>query len=283
MDSAGIAGIGQQIERLSKQAYAPQIISVNGSGMPVVVEDGKIVARPDLAKIPDVLLRPQKRDEKADILTIDSFIAYVNRHKQAKSVLLSNHLTNAFRAIIDYEDDAGVLNKAHQAALALQKTIAFESWEEHADEQMTPEDFALFLEANAGDVTNPSAAEMMQIATGIRATKDVEFESKVKLENGAYTFRYKEEVKGSYQDGQTEVPTSFRIAVVIYRGQTEAYSLECKLRYRVNAGGLVLWYSIPLLERALEDAFNSVKKQIADGVNSKPGNTGELEMFDAKL
>ena len=96
-----------------------------------------------------------------------------------------------------------------------------------------------------------------------------------RLDNGAFHFAYKEEIKGTYQDGSAEVPASFYLGVVPYRGMADAYKIEAKLRYRVSQRGLELWYAVPELDRLLERAFEEVKANIAE-------NTG-LKVLDGSI
>jgi uncharacterized protein YfdQ (DUF2303 family) len=260
--------IGDQIERLStlleqsKSALDLAAKTAVLNGMQVTFEGGAIVRREDLE------IRPPFRVENVELASVDSYIAYVNRAKRStlKSVTFSDESNGFFCTVFDYEDDSGILRGDHQAKLTLEHTRSFNAWHGAMNKKMSQEDFALFLEENASDIVEPAAAQMIAVAQQLRATTEASFESKVNLNNGSVTFNYAEETKGSTQNGQAEVPSSFFIGVTVYRGMTEAYKIECKLRYRIANGKLVLWFSIPQLGKALEDAFAGIKKQIGDGV-----------------
>lgn len=237
---------------------------------PVVRElDGSVIS------LEQYLPRPTRIREKATLTSVGSFIDYVNLHKNGASVIIADQDSNRFGVVIDYHDESGANNKDHRGGLVLEQTTGLKNWVQQHKKPMNQEQFGIFLEENAGDIVDPAAATMIQVATSLRAIKSVDFESKVALDNGAFTFAYKEEIKGSYQDGKAEVPSSFFLGLVPYRGMADAYKIEAKLRYRISQTGLSLWYAIPDLERLLEKAFEEVKASIAEA-------TG-LKVFDGNL
>lgn len=254
--------------RLASLATAPTTLD-DTLAYPVARElDGTVVS------LESHLPRPVRIREKASLTSVSSLIDYCNLHKNASSILLADQDTNWFGAVIDYHDDRAN-NKDHRASLTLEQTTGLKNWIGQHKKPMNQEQFGIFLEENAGDIVDPAAATMIQVATSLRAIKSVDFESKVALDNGAFTFAYKEEIKGSYQDGKAEVPASFFLGIVPYRGMSDAYKIEAKLRYRISQSGLQLWYAIPDLERLLEKAFEEVKGVLAE-------KTG-LRVFDGKL
>jgi len=62
------------------------------------------------------------------------------------------------------------------------------------------------------------------------------------------------------------VPANFYLALTPYRGMSDAFKVEAKLRYRISKseGGLKLHYAIPDLERVMERAYDDVLKLIAE-------------------
>jgi uncharacterized protein YfdQ (DUF2303 family) len=220
------------------------------------------------------LPRPSRIRERATLFSVQSLIDYANLHKNDASIILADQDNTSLTVVVDYHDGKAN-NRDHTGGLKLEYTTGLKAWISHHKKQMNQEQFGLFLEENAVDIVDPAAATMIQVATSLRAIKSTDFESKVRLDNGAFTFAYKEEIKGTYQDGTAEVPASFFLGVVPYRGMPEAYKIEAKLRYRVSQGGLTLWYAIPDLERLLEKAFEEVKSQVGEA-------TG-LKVFDGKL
>ena len=240
-----------------------------GLAIPVIMGENR-----EVKSLEAFLERPVRIRENAKLTSVGSFIDYVNLHKNASSIILAEESTNSFKVIIDYHD-GHPNNLSHKGQLTLAHTTGMSAWIENHKRKMNQEEFGLFIEENSVDIVDPAAATMLQVATSLRAIKSTDFESKVRLDNGAFHFAYKEEIKGTYQDGSAEVPASFYLGVVPYRGMADAYKIEAKLRYRVSQRGLELWYAVPELDRLLERAFEEVKANIAE-------NTG-LKVLDGSI
>jgi uncharacterized protein YfdQ (DUF2303 family) len=237
---------------------------------PVIINNNR-----ELVSLESFLPRPIRIREQAKLKSVGSFIDYVNLHKNASSIITANEDTNQFKVIVDYHDSVGPNYSQHTGTLTLERTTPMKAWLDANGRKMGQEAFGLFIEENAADIVDPAAAVMLQVATELRAIKSVDFESKVALDNGAFVFAYKEDVKGTLRDGQTSVPQTFKIGVTPYRGMSEAYGVTARLRYRVRPDGLEMWYSITELDRLLETAFNEVRDTIANG-------TG-LKVFDGSI
>lgn len=237
---------------------------------PVIIDNNRSVI-----SLEPLLARPIRIREQAKLTSVGSFVDYVNLHKNANSIITADEEKNTFKVIVDYHDEQGANNRQHTGALTLERTTPMKVWLEANKRKMSQEQFGLFIEENAADIVDPAAAVMLQVATELRAIKSVDFESKVALDNGSFVFSYKEDVKGSTRDGQTAVPQTFKIGIVPYRGMSEAYGVTARLRYRVSAQGLEMWYVITELDRVLETAFNEVRDTIATG-------TG-LKVFDGSI
>lgn len=256
------------VERLTR--WATSVAVVDGIATPFARDgEGNIVS------LEHLLARPLRIREQASLHTVSSFIDYVNLHKRDGSVVVADEESGAISAIIDYHDASGPSWAGHRAHVRLQKTTGMANWSGQAGRKMSQEQFGLFVEENAADIVEPAAATMMQIATEMRAHKKVDFDSKVQLDNGSFVFAYKEDVKGTFQDGKQEIPSTFQLGLIPYKGMPDAYKIEAKLRYRINGSALELWFALPTLERAMELAFDDVRKQVAAG-------TG-LKVLDGKL
>lgn len=248
-------------------------------GLTIVPELAVPIARNadgNLESLAAFLPAPVRIVENALLKSVTSFTDYINRHKSDASVVTADEDAVRFGFIADYHGkDGKAAWKGHTGALTLQKTTAMKNWQAAANRKMNQTDFALFIEENSADINDPSAAVMMQIATEMKAHKKVDFDSKVNLDNGSFVFAYKEDVAGSFQNGQQKVPADFTLAITPFKGMPQAYKVAAKLRYKIDAGSLILWFSIPALDRLFEQAFAEVKEQIAKAV--------ELPVFDGSI
>lgn len=259
------------IERLTRLTAGP-LPRAEAIASLFVVQDAE--GNPHTVDLEQFAARPRHLVETFAATSVAGFIDYINRHKGAGApVIFFDPTTQSFEAVIDYHDAAGPQHARHIATFGVPQTTAFKAWHASNNKGMTQEDFALFIEANMADIIEPSGSKMMEVATGLRALKKVEFQSEVNLDNGSLVFAFKEDVKGTFRDGTTEVPSTFKVGLPIFRGlknaegKEVAYSIEAKLRYRIKDGTLVLWYALPAIDRALEKAVEDVANAIAAGTS----------------
>ena len=121
------------------------------------------------------------------------------------------------------------------------------------------------IEANAIDIVQPAAAEMIQIALTLQAKTKVDFASGIRLDNGQVQLTYQEKIEGSAgTKGELKIPEKFTLALRIFQGG-DKYQVEAYLRYRIKEGKATFFYQIIRPERLIEDAFEQVKKQVETG------------------
>jgi uncharacterized protein YfdQ (DUF2303 family) len=126
--------------------------------------------------------------------------------------------------------------------------------------QMNQIQFAEFIEANVPDITSttasePSGAEMLEVAINFKAQKKVNFASGQVLANGQVDFKYQEEIQGSAgANGNIKVPERFFIGIPVFEGG-DPYKLEAKLRWALNDGKLTMWFELVRDQRFLKRPF----------------------------
>jgi len=127
---------------------------------------------------------------------------------------------------------------------------------------MNQQGFAEFLEQNSLDVTKPSPADMMEIASDLHATTEVEFGSGLRQQDGQVRFKYTEAVKTTVGAGQVNVPERFTITIPAFIGG-ERVAMDALLRFRVKEGKLTFWYTLVRPEEVIRAAFLDARKAIA--------------------
>jgi uncharacterized protein YfdQ (DUF2303 family) len=259
------------VERTEADAVAelaqPQVQIIDSFNLiaPVLVtRDAQ--GRPVSESLEHLLADPVRIAEKQRLGSVASFIGYVNRFKADGTTLFADRAANCVEAALEYHVDAESPRRdGHDVTLGLRHTRAMANWLGAVNKRMSQEDFALFLEDNAIDIVDPGPVAMIEAAAHFRAVKDVQFESKVGLDNGSLRFNYVEEVRaGTSQPGQVAMPEKFTLALTPYEGMLEAaaFRLEARVRYTVGRDGLKLWFAIPLLQRAMDQAFDEVLASI---------------------
>lgn len=129
---------------------------------------------------------------------------------------------------------------------------------------MTQADFAEFIEDNAKDIVNPSSAEVLEIAQSLQVKRGVEFESGTRLADGNVQFGYRENTTATAGNvGQLSIPEKITLALRPFKNG-EQYAVNAIFRYRLQGSQLTLGYKLQDPEKVIEDAFESVAKEVSD-------------------
>lgn len=205
-----------------------------------------------------------------------SFVAYVSRHWLRGTEVYAHTSSSSVVAIIDsHEGTPGAPGwQKHKLTLALEHTKAWKAWAGHdlgADPRawFGQQEFAEFIEDRALDVQEPDHARLIEVATKFEATKNVDFGSAVRLDNGEVQFQYTETVgakKGT--KGDIEFPKELKLSLRPYIGGP-IYYVFASFRYRMGADGLRLGYALLRPENILEAAFADIVAEIRDGRTDK--------------
>lgn len=250
----------QSVERLTRLSTGVNVLTEDGFAVPVTRD-----AKGDMVSLEAFMAAPSRIKQSVSIQSITSFTDYIARHGNESSMIFFDRDSERFVFVADYHGKDGKAAWCDNVAtLQLTRTPSCQNWIAKHNQQFGQEAFGLFIEENASDIVNPSAAVMMQLATEMKAKKDVEFESSVKLDNGSFVFGYKESVGATFNNGQTQVPADFQIGFVPFRGMKDGFKLDAKFRYRISSSRLALWYTIPLLAKMIDDALDEVMKSIAE-------------------
>ena len=161
-----------------------------------------------------LLKNPSLVRANVDIRDVDSFNRYVNlyRIKGDKNLAIFADITETgakFTAVLDYhlENSAVAERGEHRAVFTCTPTPEWRRWTASDKKPMTQEDFARFLEDNAPDIVTPSSAAMLEIALSLEARTTGDFSQATRLDNGALSFRYSENVEArAGLNGSLEIP-----------------------------------------------------------------------------
>jgi len=197
------------------------------------------------------------------------FVAYVSLFKQPGTRIFSTK-EGVFHAVVDYHQAPSAQKHGdHTAALVLLRSPEWNIWKNHSEQKMDQNAFAEFLEDNAADILNPGAEAMLEVANGLHATTGATFRRAINQSNGQVQFQYDENIDARVAGGTKEVPTTFQVGVRPFYG-TERYSIDCRLRYRINGGALSFHYKALHLDALTEAAIDAATLRIADGTGIRP-------------
>lgn len=223
---------------------------------PVVVElspESKVAIIPHDMQLVDITkyLPPPKRVKQAvTLLTVKSFLDYVERYAYDRTAIFANEVEASYEAIIDYhfsdaldgEDEArGECD--HVARYKCPLSEQWQAWKKKDGQWFTQTDFAEFLETRLRDITDPAGAQFLELALDLQVHKSADFASEVNRENGQVRFRYEETVRGNKKAGDLAIPARFKIQVPVFVDGT-VYEIEARFRYTMDGGKLTLGYQL---------------------------------------
>lgn len=167
-------------------------------------------------------------------------------------------------------------HRDHRAVLALRTTPEWAAWTAASGQLFDQEEFANFLEDHALDVRNPTASELLEVATSIQATTGASVKSAIRLESGEVQVAYEEQIAASAgRSGQLKIPTRISLGLAPFDG-VDAYKVDARFRYRVGNGRLRLGVVLDRPEDVLRAAFGDIVTQVqaATGLSVLYGNPG---------
>ena len=206
---------------------------------------------------------PARKRGLVNLVDCDSFILYVNQHQQGDATIITADTeVPVVWAVMNWHGTNAAGWGDHRAKLAFRPIPEWEAWKALNGTLMSQVDFAQHLEDCQSELVEPPAADMIALAKTFEATKNVEFKEANVLESGARQFAYQETVAArAGQQGALEVPSEFTIGVAPFVG-TEPYRVTCRLRYRIESGGLRIGYQMHRPHLVVEDAVKDVVSRI---------------------
>ncbi|MEW6256919.1 MAG: DUF2303 family protein [Pseudomonadota bacterium] len=241
-------------------------------------------------------LAPKARRGTAKALTLESFIALVNRHATDQSVVFADTTWTkpSFTAVIDYHPvmpGEGASFGKHRVLYDFPLSEEWKKWVEMDGEPMSQFDFAAFLEDRISDLSSPldaekaelerdfattvaNPAELILLSRKLHVTVESKVTNALTLQSGAGQIQWEEEHKGA--DGKPiTVPGLFILNIApFFMG--EKARIPVRLRYRAKT--TITWSfhiyrpDVHVTERVRGDLDIVAKK------TSKPTFEGAPEM-----
>lgn len=234
-----------------------------GPGLPAVIPfmvdplTGKPMSVRPL--IEEYRLAPPEKRGTATALTLDAFIALVDRHKTADSAIFAdtNWRKPGFLAVIDYHPlGGGTANAKHRIAYAFPLSDEWKAWVGVDGKALDQSDFAAWIEDRIAELATPAPdersdleatfstkmatpAELMTLSRGLQVMVEAKVAKVVTLQSGAAQMTFEETHRDAAGNALT-VPGLFMLSVAPFVGG-ERIRLPVRLRYRV-AGGSVKWH-----------------------------------------
>lgn len=216
------------------------------------------------------VLMPQIAAAAVAIDTAASFIDYVNRFKNADTVLFASEQDNKIVAAIDYHQGADSAGKvaartsAHLATLTLRYSDQWKTWTALDEKLSRHVDFATFLEENQFDVTKPAGADLLEICRDLQVKANMNFDSSIRMGDAVSISYQKDEDVSTKQ--QMTIPVSFETTIPVFFGEPAVKVLNWSRR-KVADGSL--WLGFKMSQRDLVEAneFARIVAEITAGTS----------------
>lgn len=208
-------------------------------------------------------LRPHAKSGTASAQTVDTFIALVNRHKTADSVVFAdtNWRKPSFTAVIDYHrvESTEPDNLRHRIAYSFPLSEEWSLWVKGNQARMSQTDFAAFLEDRVADLASPydterteleqlfktkiaAPNELITFSRGLEVMVEAKVKNVVTLQSGEGQIVY-DEVHKDAAGNKVIVPGLFMLRIPIFF-MGEPVRVPVRLRYRAGGGDIVWFYDI---------------------------------------
>lgn len=208
-----------------------------------------------------LLPAPTRKKGVTTLLDVGSFIAVVNDQKGDATRLFSTLNPPSFTAVFN-ATAVGTGWGDHRASYDLPLSSEWKAWDDMDNDKVNQVTLAQFVENNLEDVVSPDGATLLEICRTLQAKKSVEFASGIRLSNGENQLTFKEEINGTAGNGNLNIPEIFKIGIPVFENG-EKWSLDVRLRYRIDGPKLTMWIELVRPHKVLEAAVNDVRQKIA--------------------
>ena len=212
----------------------------------------------------NLLPAPERKRGTVTVFDAESFNRFISINSDAGNIAVYVDRNPDKPAVV------GVLN-GHGAGgsgwgdfrvqIAFRPTPQWVKWRCIDGKLLPQSDFAEFIEDNLADISRPSGAEMLEIATKFAATRTTKFKSALRLDNGQVQFENVEDTAAKVGKGLIEVPERIELALAPLQGAA-LYSVPARFRWRLVDGELKLGVKLERIEDLMERVLGDVVGQI---------------------
>lgn len=259
----------------TRLATAPTEVPTDGSGVYFKVDQDGAVELVDANELLDPYRDAPRRDmHTRQLLDPDAFAGYLAKHGLARSEVYADVRPEALKvtAVIDASSPAasdapGTPGWAkHEAIYRVVKTAAWRAWEAIDGKLLDQLAMAEHFEDRLPDFTEPTGADMLEVAQSLQVSRTGRFESSQRVKSGETNLVYRDQHDATTQDATKRtiaVPDAFELALQPFEG-SPMYRVPCRFRYRLNDGRLKLIVKMDRPEDIIRSAFDDVVKVIAE-------------------
>lgn len=261
------AAIVAHLTRQANMPFSPKEGYEASSPVVVIPEDCK------LAKLDVLPERPSRVRASLEFITHESFCRYVTDHKNNTSIIFAeiNDQGGSFKAVLDYHGFAGNAPShcTHLVGFTPAHSTNWLRWKQANGQPMTQEAFALFLENNLLDITQPSGADLLKIATDLEIDGKVTFRKAQRLQDGTVNFHYQNDQQAS-AGGTIRIPEIFELTLPVFEDEPPSVFLA-RFRFKLSPDGQVTFrFELVNPHTVIRGAMNALVERVKVGTGITP-------------
>ena len=207
---------------------------------------------------------PLRRKGGTHHAELQSFISYVNRFKEPRSIIFADPKRTDLTCVFDYHPEGGDPETAgwcgFSASYDCPTADEWDLWVGSSGRMMSSTEFAEMIDDNMVDLTSaegfPQPVEVLEMARNLQVHIKGTFQRKVDPTTGGYVMLAKEE----HAENSTKIHRAFMLALRIFQGG-ERYAVEARIRFQVKEGKPLFSYTLYRANDLVQDAFKAVHTQ----------------------
>lgn len=243
-------------ERQRQWASLKEPVQIDGSYYLIAPNDFQF------KNVTDEIKSQEEITAKVVLHDVDSFVSYMNKYQEDFSTVFIDTDLHTVKGVIDYHHHARKAYCLHTVHYEPSMSQDWIDWKSNDKRKMSQIDFALFIEEQIESITEPSGAEMLEIATQFKVIRKAQFSKGVNLSSGEVQFTF----SNQNEKGTINVPGEFKIVLPVFE-YGDHYELTARLRYRLNDEQLSLWYELRRPDRAEDKALESIREALKKGLD----------------
>ncbi len=230
-----------------------------------------------------LLLNPRQTKAVATLSDCESFLAYVQRHTQERTVVWCDFDPQtyklAFTAVIDEHAHSAAGWRKHRAQYQPAMSAEWLTWSGANKQSKGQIEFAEFIERHEPDIATqegyPTSLQMLKMATEFEANSDKRIKSVVRLQGGGVRMDYVDDDNAETL-AQMQVFEKFQIGIPVF-WSGPGYRIDARLKYRHGQGKVSFWYELIRPDRVHEAAAKELIERVRAGIGAVPMLMGSCQ------
>ncbi|WNC90916.1 DUF2303 family protein [Paraburkholderia sp. FT54] len=235
------------------------------------------VVVPEGCRVEHVFEREESPSRAVGIVKLrdaNSFVAYFNRQKRSESLIYASLDPAKILGVIDdhraysteFTNEDGANWRAYRVEFAVPASREWKTWTGKDRQPMTQLELAELIEDNLPDIVSPDGSTMLSVALNFEASKEGNFVSATRLQDGSTNFVWKEDVNAT--GNKIAMPSNITLEIPVFENGAK-YAIDARIKYRVQNGTLKIWYELVRPHKVLEAAFRAIWAQIEEQTATK--------------